>query len=133
MATGPLSDSLGRKTLIYPGMIIQAIGIWVVLISGNTFFGLIAGMVLLGVGTAFVYPTLLAAISDIANPRWRATSLGVYRFWRDLGFVFGAVGIGFIADIASLSSAIQIVAWISLGSGIFVLVFMKETRKAYIY
>lgn len=133
LATGPLSDSLGRKTLIYPGMIIQAIGIWVVLISGNTFFGLIAGMVLLGVGTAFVYPTLLAAISDIANPRWRATSLGVYRFWRDLGFVFGAVGIGFIADIASLSSAIQIVAWISLGSGIFVLVFMKETRKAYIY
>ncbi len=133
LATGPLSDSLGRKTLIYPGMIIQAIGIWVVLISGNTFFGLIAGMVLLGVGTAFVYPTLLAAISDIANPRWRATSLGVYRFWRDLGFVFGAVGIGFIADIASLSSAIQIVAWISLGSGIFVLVFMQETRKAYIH
>jgi MFS family permease len=129
LATGPLSDSLGRKRLIYPGMIIQAIGIWVVLVSGNSFFGLIIGMCLLGVGTAFVYPTLLAAISDIANPRWRATSLGVYRFWRDLGFVFGAIGIGFIADITSLRSAIQIVAWLALGSGIFVLVFMRETRQ----
>src|SRR5215218_5612354 len=76
-----------------------------------------------------VYPTLLAAISDIANPHWRATSLGVYRFWRDLGFVFGAVGIGFIADAFDLNIAIQTVAWISLGSGIFVLLVMKETRK----
>lgn len=131
LATGPLSDSLGRKKLIYPGMIIQAIGIWVVLLSGNMFFGLVTGMVLLGVGTAFVYPTLLAAISDIANPRWRATSLGVYRFWRDLGFVFGAIGIGFIADVSSLSTAIKIVAWISLGSGIFVLIFMQETKKRF--
>jgi hypothetical protein len=88
-------------------------------------------MSMLGIGTAFVYPTLLAAISDIANPRWRATSLGVYRFWRDLGFVFGAVGIGFIADILSLNFAIQVVAWISLSSGIFVLVFMQETRKGF--
>ena len=130
LATGPLSDSVGRKRLIYPGMIVQAIGIWVILASGNTLFGLIMGMVLLGVGTALVYPTLMAVISDIANPRWRATSLGVYRFWRDLGFVFGAVGIGFIADISSLSTAIQMVAWISLGSGIFVLIFMRETIKA---
>jgi MFS family permease len=127
LATGPLSDSLGRKRLIYPGMIVQAIGIWVVLGSGNILFGLIIGMGLLGIGTALVYPTLMAAISDIANPRWRATSLGVYRFWRDLGFVFGAVGIGFIADMSSLNIAIQMVAWISLASGIFVLVFMRET------
>jgi MFS family permease len=128
LATGPLSDSVGRKRLIYPGMIVQAVGIWVVLMSGSVFFGLVIGMTLLGVGTALVYPTLLAAISDIANPRWRATSLGVYRFWRDLGFVFGAIGIGFIADISSLGTAIQIVAWIALGSGIFVLVFMRETK-----
>ena len=128
LATGPLSDSVGRKRLIYPGMIVQAIGIWVVLMSGSVFFGLVIGMTLLGVGTALVYPTLLAAISDIANPRWRATSLGVYRFWRDLGFVFGAIGIGFIADVSSLSTAIQVVAWISLGSGIFVLAVMRETR-----
>jgi MFS family permease len=129
LATGPLSDSVGRKRLIYPGMIIQAVGIWIVLFSASSYFGLIIGMSLLGVGTALVYPTLLAAISDIANPHWRATSLGVYRFWRDLGFVFGAVGIGFIADAFDLNIAIQTVAWISLGSGIFVLLVMKETRK----
>jgi MFS family permease len=128
LATGPLSDSLGRKRLIYPGMIVQAVGIWVILMSGSIFFGLIIGMILLGIGTALVYPTLLAAISDIANPRWRATSLGVYRFWRDLGFVFGAIGIGFIADVSSLSTAIEVVAWISLGSGIFVLAVMRETK-----
>lgn len=129
LATGSLSDSIGRKRLIYPGMIVQSFGIWMVLASGNNFFGLMAGMVLLGVGTALVYPTLLAVISDIANPRWRATSLGIYRFWRDLGFVFGAVGIGFIADVSGLSTALHIVAWISLGSGIFVLLFMRETRR----
>jgi MFS family permease len=72
---------------------------------------------------------LLAAISDIANPKWRATSLGVYRFWRDLGFVFGAIGIGFIADIFNLSITIQSAAWVALGSGIFVLVVMRETKK----
>jgi MFS family permease len=129
LVTGPLSDSVGRKKLIYPGMITQAIGIWILLFSTGSYFGLITGMSLLGVGTALVYPTLLAAISDIANPHWRATSLGVYRFWRDLGFVFGAVGIGFIADVFDLNIAIQTVAWISLGSGIFVLLVMQETRK----
>lgn len=83
----------------------------------------------MGIETALVCPILLAAISDIANPKWRATSLGVYRFWRDLGFVFGAIGIGFIADIFNLSIAIQSVAWVTLGSGIFVLVVMRETKK----
>jgi len=83
----------------------------------------------LGIGTVLVCPTLLAATSDIANPKWRATSLGVYRFWRDLGFVFGAIGIGFIADIFNLSISIQSVAWVALGSEIFVLVVMRETKK----
>jgi MFS family permease len=83
----------------------------------------------LGIGTTLVCPTLLAAISDIANPKWRATSLDVSRFWRDLGFVFGAIGIGFIADIFNLSIAIQSVAWVALGSGIFVLIVMRETKK----
>jgi hypothetical protein len=78
--------------MIYPGMIMQAIGIWLILLSQDTYFGILVGMSLLGIGTAFVYPTLLAAISDIAHPQWRATSLGVYRFWRDLGFVIGALG-----------------------------------------
>ena len=131
LATGPLSDSVGRKKLIYPGMIIQAIGIWIILFSEGSYAGLISGMSLLGIGTALVYPTLLAAISDIAHPQWRATSLGVYRFWRDLGFVFGAVGIGFIADIYDLSIAIQSVSWIALASGIFVIIFMRETKKGH--
>jgi MFS family permease len=131
LATGPLSDSIGRKKLIYPGMIIQAIGIWIILFSEGSYAGLISGMSLLGIGTALVYPTLLAAISDIAHPQWRATSLGVYRFWRDLGFVFGAVGIGFIADIYDLSIAIQSVSWIALASGIFVIIFMRETKKGH--
>ncbi len=129
IGTGPLSDILGRKKLIYHGMIMQAIGIWVILLSQNTYSGLLAGMSILGIGTAFVYPTLLAAISDIAHPQWRATSLGVYRFWRDLGFVFGALGIGFIADLFSTSIAIQTVAWIALVSGIFVFIVMHETKR----
>ena len=129
LATGTLSDRVGRKILIYPGMIIQGIGVWIVLLSTNSFIGIIIGMSLLGIGTALVYPTLLAAISDIVHPKWRATSLGVYRFWRDLGFVFGAIGIGYIADLSSSSIAIQLVAWIAIASGIFVLLVMKETRK----
>lgn len=129
LVTGSLSDKIGRKILIYPGMIIQGIGIWIVLLSVNSFIGNIVGMSFLGIGTALVYPTLLAAISDTAHPKWRATSLGVYRFWRDLGFVFGAIGVGFIADLSTTSLAIQLVAWIAVASGIFVLLVMKETRK----
>ena len=129
LATGPFSDIVGRKKMIYPGMIMQAIGIWLILLSQDTYFGILVGMSLLGIGTAFVYPTLLAAISDIAHPEWRATSLGVYRFWRDLGFVIGALGIGFIADVFSISMAIQIAGLIALGSGIFVYIVMHETKR----
>ncbi|HEU4444810.1 MAG TPA: MFS transporter [Nitrososphaeraceae archaeon] len=129
LATGSLSDKVGRKILIYPGMIVQGIGIWIVLLSVNSLIGNIVGMSFLGIGTALVYPTLLAAISDTAHPKWRATSLGVYRFWRDLGFVFGAIGVGFITDLSTNSIAIQLVAWIAIASGIFVLLVMKETRK----
>ena len=86
-------------------------------------------MSLIGVGTALVYPTLLAAMSDVAHPKWRATSLGVYRFWRDLGFVFGAIGIGSLADLFGLNIAIQLVAFLAVASGIFVLIVMKETNK----
>jgi MFS family permease len=86
-------------------------------------------MSLIGVGTALVYPTLLAAISDVAHPKWRGTSLGVYRFCRDLGFVFGAIGIGSLADLFGLNMAIQLVAFLAVASGIFVLIVMKETKK----
>jgi MFS family permease len=127
LLTGTFSDKVGRKVLIYPGMIIQGIGIWVVLFA-NFYWGWIFGMALLGIGTAMVYPTLLAAISDVANPKWRATSLGVYRFWRDLGFVFGAIGIGFLADVFGLNIAIHLVAFLAIASGIFVLTVMKETK-----
>lgn len=129
LATGPFSDIVGRKKMIYPGMIIQAIGIWLILLFQNTYFGILIGMSLLGMGTAFVYPVLLAAISDIAHPQWRATSLGVYRFWRDLGFVIGALGIGFIADFFSINIAIQITGWIAFCSGIFVVIVMHETKR----
>jgi MFS family permease len=133
LVTGTLSDKVGRKILIYPGMIVQGIGVWIVLLSANSFIGIIVGMSFLGIGTALVYPTLLAAISDVASPKWRATSLGVYRFWRDLGFVFGAIGVGFIADLSSNGIAIQLVAWIAIASGIFVLLIMKETRNTSAY
>jgi MFS family permease len=128
LGTGTLSDKVGRKSLIYTGMIVQGAGIWIVLFA-NSMLGWIIGMSLLGVGTAFVYPTLLAAISDVAHPKWRATSLGVYRFWRDLGFVFGAIGIGFLADVFGASLAINSVAWIALASGVFVFAFMRETKQ----
>jgi MFS family permease len=86
-------------------------------------------MSLLGIGTALVYPTLLAAISDVANPQWRATSIGVYRFWRDLGFVFGAIGIGYVADFWGFNIAFHLVALLAVCSGIFVFLRMKETKK----
>jgi MFS family permease len=128
LGTGTLSDKVGRKSLIYTGMVVQAAGIWVVLFA-NSMLGWIIGMCSLGVGTALVYPTLLAAISDVAHPKWRATSLGVYRFWRDLGFVFGAIGVGFLADLFGASLAINSVAWIALASGIFVFAVMRETKQ----
>jgi MFS family permease len=128
LATGFISDRTGRKVLIYPGMFVQGIGIWLILLA-NSFYGWVIGMSLLGIGTALVYPTLLAAISDIAHPKWRATSLGVYRFWRDLGFVFGAIGIGFVADVFSINSAIQLVSWLAFASGIIVFICMRETKK----
>lgn len=128
LATGFLSDKVGRKILIFPGMFIQSIGIWTILYS-QEFSGWVIGMSFLGLGTALVYPTLLAAISDIAHPNWRATSLGVYRFWRDMGFVIGAIGIGFISDLFDMFIAIQIVAWIGVTSGIIVILLMKEIKS----
>jgi MFS family permease len=92
--------------------------------------GWIIGMALLGIGHSLVYPTLLAAISDVSHPKWRATSLGVYRFCRDLGFVFGAIGIGFLADISTVSIAIQVAGLLAVGSGIFVFLAMRETKTS---
>ena len=126
--TGALSDRVGRKQLIVWGMWVQAGGIAVtVLSSGAVGFG--AGAVLLGLGTAMVYPTLLAAIGDVAHPKWRASAVGVYRLWRDLGYAAGALIAGVTADLFGLASAVWVVAGITFLSGVVAAVRMSETLK----
>ncbi|MCI0483438.1 MAG: MFS transporter [candidate division NC10 bacterium] len=124
--TGPLSDRFGRKWLIASGMAVQAAGIWLtVLIPSYPVW--IAAAILQGLGTAMVYPVLLAAISDVAHPGWRATSMGVYRFWRDLGYAIGALLAGVIADLIGMAAAIHAVAALTLLSGLIVAFRMYET------
>jgi MFS family permease len=125
--TGALSDRIGRKWLIACGMWIQALGIGVVSISSEV-TGFAAGGVLLGAGTAMVYPTLLAAIGDVAHPSWRASAVGIYRLWRDLGYAIGAVLAGVFADLLGLRQSIALVALCTLASGVVVAVRMHETR-----
>jgi MFS family permease len=127
--TGPLSDRWGRKGLIVAGMWVQAIGLAVTALSG-TFTGWLIGSLLLGVGTAMVYPALLAVVSDVAHPSWRARALSVYRFWRDLGYAIGAVSAGLIADFFGLRWAIAAVAAVTFLSGTVVGVVMREQRRS---
>ncbi|MBF0706717.1 MFS transporter (plasmid) [Alkalihalobacillus hwajinpoensis] len=127
--TGLWSDKIGRKKLIVPGMFVQALSLWFILIV-NTYSLWIIGATLLGIGTAMVYPTILASISDVAHPEWRATSMGVYRFWRDSGYAFGALIAGIIADIISVNWAIALVAVLPFISGIIAWSKMKETLLA---
>jgi len=127
LATGALSDRVGRKWLIASGMWTQAAGIAVIVLSGG-FAGFALGAVLLGVGTAMVYPTLLAAIGDVAAPSWRASSMGVYRLWRDLGYAIGALLAGITADLLGLAGAIWIVAGVTFVSGWVTAFRMSETR-----
>src|SRR5439155_9462779 len=117
LATGSLSDSLGRKWLIVSGMWVQAVGIGAVILS-SSFAGFAVGAALLGLGTAMVYPTLLAAIGDVANPAWRASSIGVYRLWRDMGYAVGALVAGIAADAMGLAGAMWIVAALTFVSGV---------------
>jgi MFS family permease len=124
--TGALSDRLGRKWLIAAGMWVQSIGIAVTVSSAHFWaFGL--GAVSLGVGTAMVYPTLLAAIGDVAHPSWRASAVGVYRLWRDLGYALGALVAGITADLFGLKSAVWLIAAITLASGMIAAIRMRET------
>ncbi len=125
--TGVLSDRVGRKWLIVCGMWVQAIGI-VITIQWAAFAGFALGAVLLGVGTAMVYPTLLAAIGDVAHPSWRASSVGVYRLWRDLGYAVGAVIAGLTADALGFRAAGWLVAALTFGSGVITALRMNETR-----
>ena len=128
LVTGALSDSIGRKWLIVCGMWTQAVGIGVVIVS-NSFVGFAAGAVLLGIGTAMVYPTLLAAIGDVALPSWRASAVGVYRLWRDLGYAIGALLAGVAADAIGLPGAMWLVAGLTFGSGVVAAVRMDETSR----
>jgi MFS family permease len=127
--TGAWSDRVGRKWLIACGMWTQAIGIAGVALSSR-FVGFAIGAALLGLGTAMVYPTLLAAIGDIAHPSWRASSVGVYRLWRDLGYAIGALLAGLTADALGLQGAMWIVAALTFVSGSVVAYRMKETLSA---
>jgi MFS family permease len=120
LATGWLSDHIGRKPLISTGMLLQA-GALAVLVAGDgSFAPSLTAAMLLGVGTAMVYPTLLAAVSDTVRPRERAQAVGVYRFWRDFGFVAGALIAGVGADATSAATAIVIVAALTAISGLVV-------------
>ncbi len=126
IGTGALSDRIGRKRLIVAGMLLQGVAIaGIALVTG--FAQWAAAAAILGIGTAMVYPTLMAVVADVADPDWRASSVGVYRMWRDLGFATGAVLVGVAADRTGVASAIWIVAALTLVSGMVVAVRMRET------
>ncbi|HUZ25282.1 MAG TPA: MFS transporter [Streptosporangiaceae bacterium] len=127
LATGALSDRWGRKWLIAAGMWAQAAAIGLIA-AVHGFWPWAAGALLLGAGTAMVYPTLLAAVGDVAHPAWRASAVGIYRLWRDAGFAAGALLAGFVADALGLAAAIWAVAAITAASGIVVAARMYETH-----
>ena len=129
IGTGALSDRWGRKWPIAGGMLAQAAGLW--LIAGaaavmRPYAAWLSGSMLLGLGTALVYPSLLAAIADRAEPAWRASAVGVYRLWRDLGYAVGAVLAGLLADLFGVSAAIAVVGVLTFASGVVVAVRMIE-------
>ncbi len=126
LVTGALSDRTGRKPLIVWGMWMQAVAIGVITLA-NGFAGFIVGAVLLGIGTAMVYPTLLAAIGDVAHPSWRASAVGVYRLWRDLGYAIGALLAGLTADVFGLNAAMWLIAALTFASGVVSATRMRES------
>jgi MFS family permease len=128
LATGALSDRFGRKGFIVGGMLLQA-GALAMFAVTQGFAPWAAAAALLGVGTAMVYPTLLAVIGDVAHPTWRASAVGVYRFWRDAGFAVGALLAGLIADGLGIPAAIWTVAALTGASGLIVLGRMYETHR----
>ena len=129
LATGAISDRVGRKWLIASGMWVQAAGL-AVIVASSGFEAWAFGSALLGAGTAMVYPTLLAAVGDVAHPLWRASAVGVYRLWRDAGYAIGALVAGIVADALGIPAAIWIVAFVTAASGVLVAVRMYETSVA---
>jgi len=128
LATGPASDRYGRKPFIVTGMLLQAAALaWIAAVG--TFTGWATAAVLLGAGTAMVYPTLLAAVGDVAHPAWRARAVGVYRLWRDGGFAIGALFAGLLADAYGLRAATMAVAALTAASGLLAWVRMYETHR----
>ena len=125
--TGAWSDRVGRKPLLVWGMTVQAVALAAIALTRG-FVPWFCASVLLGCGTALVYPTLLAAISDVAHPSWRGSAVGVYRLWRDGGYAVGAVLAGFLADLFNIPVAIGAVALLTLASGLMVAVRMPETH-----
>jgi len=127
VATGPMSDRIGRKPLLVVGMWVQA-GAFVLYVAGHGLASWSAASLLLGAGTAMVYPTFLSAVSDLARPDARGATVGVYRFWRDLGLAIGAVVVGFFADAAGLGAAFLLTAALTFASGVVIAFAMAETR-----
>jgi MFS family permease len=128
VVTGPLSDRIGRKPLIVWGMITQAVAHAVIGFGlGTPFIAGLAGSALLGIGTAMVYPALLAAVGDGAHPAWRATSVGVYRFWRDLGYAVGPLMAGVVAGVLGLVWSVHVAGLLTLASGLVAWKVMTET------
>jgi len=126
LLTGALSDRLGRKGMIVGGMLLQGAAIGLLpLVQGFAWW--VVAMVLLGLGTALVYPTLLAAVSDVAHPDWRASAVGVYRLWRDSGYAIGALLAGVLADLFGVSWAIGVIAGVTFLSGVVAQGVMRET------
>ena len=123
IATGGLSDRWGRKGLIVAGMWIQSAGLFLTAAT-RQFEWWLVGSLLLGLGTAMVYPSLIAAVSDASHPTWRARSLSVYRFWRDLGYAIGALSAGIIADLFGMAWAIAIIGAVTFLSGAIVAAVM---------
>jgi MFS family permease len=126
--TGPLSDRWGRKGLIAVGMWVQAVGLFVTALT-HQFVSWLLASILLGFGTAMVYPTLIAAVSDASHPSWRARSLSVYRFWRDLGYAIGALCAGVIADVFGMQWAIAVIGGVTFASGAVVALLMNSDPR----
>jgi MFS family permease len=129
LATGALSDRWGRKWMIVGGMLLQAAALGAIVVWSGMVPWAAAG-VALGIGTAMVYPTLLAAIGDVAHPAWRGSAVGVYRLWRDLGYAVGALLAGVLADMFGMGTAIGVVAVLTALSGVIVALRMPETLRA---
>ncbi|MGL4648268.1 MAG: MFS transporter, partial [Caldilineaceae bacterium] len=126
LVTGPLSDHIGRKPLITGGLFVQSIGI-ALLVLGTSNLVWYAAVIIMGLGTGMVYPTLLAAVSDLAHPNWRGSALGVYRLWRDSGYAFGALVGGILSDSFSLQAAVLAIAALTALSSAITFVFLPET------